>query len=181
MSEIWLGLLGVCVLVVAPGGAQVLPEPELLVDSTPGPQSGRFSGPILPIGDFAFFGLESGGIIDVWASDGTPAGTHPLGLPPIYRKWRTVVPGGESRAYFLASKLTGGQDFWATDGTPEGTHLIFDGQIQLASVQVLHGFFSDSLGKTVFSHDDGVHGREMWFRKVHRSPRSCSLTAIQAP
>jgi ELWxxDGT repeat protein len=69
---------------------------------------------------------------EAWTTDGTTAGTVPLGdlspgtgssMSPLGNSPFTAFGG---RAYFGATTPTSGNELWATDGTPEGTNMVAD-------------------------------------------------------
>ena len=114
------------------------------------------------LGSTFFFLADDGSGEELWASDGTEAGTQrvkdirpgSLGSQP---RWLTVVEG---RLFFSADDGTHGRELWLSDGTEAGTILVAD---------LLPGTGSSlprelvAVGETlVFSATDGVHGVEPW-------------------
>ncbi len=99
---------------------------------------------------------------ELWASDGTAAGTVLVSDvepgPDSSRPTGLTAAGG--RLFFSAYDGRHGRELWASDGTAAGTRLVQD--IAPAS------FSSDPQDLTVvgdrlyFSADDGLHGRELW-------------------
>ena len=96
---------------------------------------------------------------ELWASDGTEAGTVlvkdvQLGgggsFPDAF-----TVRGNE--VFFTASTLDSGVQIWKTDGTGDGT-------VQVTALGVNTSFQppAASGGLVYFFYDDGVHGNELW-------------------
>ena len=100
------------------------------------------------------------GTIELWRTDGTPAGTSMVrtftNTGPIL-EW--VEYGG--LLYFIANDGVSGSELWRTDGTVAGTALVRD---------TLPGINGGTAGNGVrvaagllwFSATDGVNGRELW-------------------
>lgn len=92
-----------------------------------GVAEGRSFGEMAPLGDLALFFVRpaQGGALELWATDGTPAGTRLLldaGTEQLYEGLTAV---GE-RAYFRSRIGDGGAELWTTDGTAAGTLLLRD-------------------------------------------------------
>lgn len=137
---------------------------SMVADLVPGPGSGFeiVNQTALVVGGKAFFKMrtEEAGV-ELWASDGSAAGTHLL---------RDLRPGplssgvGDLTAvgdllFFRASDGSHPSALWVSDGSTTGTRLVSDGTSPaLNSVNAL-ARFGDRL---VFSYDDGIHGREPW-------------------
>nr|WP_255217584.1 ELWxxDGT repeat protein [Myxococcus sp. AM010] len=107
--------------------------------------------------DAGFFSME------LWVSDGTPAGTH------LFADIRPGAAEGaiptelmvfKDRLYFSADDGVHGRELWSTDGTVNGTRLAKDLWPGAES--------SDPYGlrvvnrKLYFVADDGEHGAEPW-------------------
>jgi uncharacterized repeat protein (TIGR01451 family) len=100
-----------------------------------------------------------------WVSDGTAAGTLPLGdlLPGALGSeplWATAAAG---RVFFVADDggLSGhGRELWTTDGTPAGTSLLID--IEPGAGSSLPSELTAVGRVLLFSAWDAVHGRELW-------------------
>jgi len=86
---------------------------------------------------YAFFaGVDASGLVELWETDGTAAGTHELavagaspgpylaGIPPgLSPSGFTVYNGG---LYFAGADASGLFGLWDTDGTAAGTHELTD-------------------------------------------------------
>lgn len=108
---------------------------------------------------------ESAGFpsMELWVSDGTPAGTHlfaniwPGALEGAVPTGLTVF---EDRLYFSADDGVHGRELWSTDGTVDGTRLAKDiqpgpGSSDPSGLRVVNR-------KLYFVADDGEHGAEPW-------------------
>ncbi len=97
-----------------------------------------------------------------WVSDGTAAGTVPLGdLRPgamgSEPRWITAAAG---RIFFTADDGVHGRELWVSDGTAAGTHLLLD--IEPGAESSVPSELR-AIGRVlVFSAWDSVHGREPW-------------------
>jgi uncharacterized repeat protein (TIGR01451 family) len=97
-----------------------------------------------------------------WVSDGTAAGTIPLGdlLPgaggsePL---WATAAAG---RVFFVADDGVHGRELWVTDGTPASTALLMD--IEPGAGSSLPSELTAVGRVLLFSAWDAAHGRELW-------------------
>lgn len=99
---------------------------------------------------------------ELWASDGTTAGTHLIADirpgPLASQIGRRAVL--DRRIVFTADDGTNGRALWITDGTAAGT----------TRISALNETITDDLstdlagvkGVAFFVADDGVHGRELW-------------------
>jgi ELWxxDGT repeat protein len=112
------------------------------------------------VGDkFVFTGTGSFGQQQLYASDGTPAGTFPIVTgaeadPPILMG--EFVSTGP-RAFFTAATTAAGRELWTTDGTAGGTRLVRD--LNPGSFGPEHLAAHDGL--LYFDADDGA-GRGVW-------------------
>jgi ELWxxDGT repeat protein len=114
-------------------------------------------------GGTVFFGLrEADAGIELWKSDGTPAGT--LRVADIFpgagsSNPHQLTPAGD-RLYFVANDGVHGDEPWVTDGTAAGTHMVAD---LLPGADSSHPDAFAAVGTTLlFSATDGVHGVEAW-------------------
>lgn len=97
-----------------------------------------------------------------WKTDGTPAGTVPLGdlFPGARSSDPDLMTAAGGRLFFVADDGVHGRELWVTDGTAAGTRMVRDAVPGPGSpvIQNLR-----AVGHLVlFSADDGVHGRELW-------------------
>jgi ELWxxDGT repeat protein len=109
-------------------------------------------------GSRVFFSATATGGTELWATDGTAAGTAQVA---------DIYPGGSSspsRFVNVNGKLlfnardSHGEELWTSDGTAAGTRLLAD--ISLGSSSP-----SDRIvyhDKMLFAADDGIDGRELW-------------------
>jgi trimeric autotransporter adhesin len=103
--------------------------------------------------------------LEPWVSDGTAAGTIPLGdlLPGALGSeplWATTAAG---RVFFVADDggVSGhGRELWTTDGTPAGTSLLID--IEPGAGSSLPNELKAVGRVLLFSAWDAAHGRELW-------------------
>ncbi|MEA2599628.1 MAG: hypothetical protein QOF89_620 [Acidobacteriota bacterium] len=88
--------------------------------------------PLVRVGQRVLFSARRGGRPQLWATDGTIAGTNLLvdGLDvPVLSDIRTNVRRHAflgDRLFFAASDDEHGQEIWVTDGTPAGTRMVSD-------------------------------------------------------
>jgi ELWxxDGT repeat protein len=118
-----------------------------------------------PMGNRLFFIASNGEGIDLWVTDGTPAGTRPATTPGTV----SVTPdaglvAAGNRVFFSADDGEHGQELWESDGTPGGTRMVWDLNPG--------GFSSNPEGLVVsggylfFSADDGTTGAEPWVLRL---------------
>lgn len=82
----------------------------------------------LPAGELTLFFVDSPWAgPEIWATDGTRAGTRPLSrvLRPAYPQARAMLVLG-GFVYFIADDGVAGPSLWRSDGTPGGTRLVAD-------------------------------------------------------
>lgn len=98
---------------------------------------------------------------EIWATDGTAAGTRSLDLvpgPTGSEPRFLAVAGG--RLFFAAEADESGREVWTTDGTVAGTRRVSDiaaGSDSAAPEELV------AVGTSLyFSADDGFRGRELW-------------------
>ncbi len=142
----------------------------LVKDLNPGTGSGfpflypDLAGAVLaPLGNSIVFAGDDGTVgQEPWVSDGTAAGTVPLGdlLPGAggsEPRWLTAVG---NRVFFVADDGAHGRELWVTDGTAGGTVLVKDIEPGAASSQPDHLTVVGNV--LLFSAWDSAHGRELW-------------------
>lgn len=139
--------------------------PELVKDIRPGSAASR-PEKLLAIGGRLFFGADDGVKgVEPMASDGSAAGTIPLG---------DLWPGANSSlnlgcttcnaiaigntVYFSATSGSGGFRLWKTDGTPAGTELVYPSATASDLADVAGGvFFAGSTGGPAYLYSsDGT-------------------------
>jgi len=119
---------------------------------------------IRAVGSTVFFNILGEGD-ELWASDGTVAGTR------LVRAILPDEPGGsepesltafQGRLWFSARGPGTGRELWTSDGTEAGTVLAADinpgGDFDWSSPELL----TVHAGRLWFFADDGEHGRELW-------------------
>ncbi|HMN44593.1 MAG TPA: Ig-like domain-containing protein [Povalibacter sp.] len=144
--------------------------------------------PFLTVGRQLLFRMAIDSYSELWVTDGTSAGTHPLrpggqSLTPAATTSATVVDG--DTAYFYAS--TGGpgspQSIWRTDGTAAGTReyaalpqpAIAAELVKLNSrLYFPAGHFSDSAGGELWT-TDGTSAGTQRVADIHPGPGSSSV------
>lgn len=116
-----------------------------------------------------FEGITAATGLELWRTDGTPAGTFLLldatpGPDPTYG-FRNFA-AGDPWSYFYRHLPETGWEPWRTDGTPEGTALLADlnpGEAGSgggwSNEFRVNGFRGPYF---YFFADDGTHGREVW-------------------
>ena len=130
--------------------------------------------------------------IELWRSDGTPAGTKLVRdiNPRIHtrdlsfsRALRIGTAASSFRFLFVANDGINGSELWVSDGTEAGTLRVKDIRPGAASGIDSGGSLTVLGDNAVFFADDGVHGRELWtsdgtedgtvlLKDVHTGPSS---------
>lgn len=146
---------------------------ERLVDPTPGSglSSGFYSSPF-PLGATSgFTAMRFVSTVDysleLWATDGTRAGTHlVVDLPSpssssfdAYGFHGAYLAGGGSLLAFTPALDSTPQSIWTSDGTGAGTGAI---SVPSTSNSLYYGDLLTWRDSVFFANDDGVHGREPW-------------------
>jgi ELWxxDGT repeat protein len=117
---------------------------------------------------------------ELWATDGTSAGTQPVfainGAQAVEPENPTVLG---NLLFFLRKAANDHWTLWRTDGTNGGT-------LQLTTVagSVSQGPLVGMDGRLYFGYDDGVHGYELWSSdgtKANTSRVASSGTAASLP
>jgi trimeric autotransporter adhesin len=139
--------------------------------------------------------------LELWRSDGTPAGTSmvrdinpgptgSLGTTPF----TNLLSGTSDFAvvgktlYFAADDGVDGRELWQSDGTPAGTSLVADiNPGPGGSIDVNGQVITAVNGTLYFQADDGVHGTEPWVilasvpsvTRGNPAPKGGGLVSIQ--
>jgi ELWxxDGT repeat protein len=115
-----------------------------------------FDGRLYFPGDDGVSGLE------LWASDGTLAGTVQVrDIAPGPRRSspaNLVVMG--PRLYFTAGETEHGFELWQSDGTAAGTGMVQD--VAPGALSSHPRRLTPTAGRLYFTADDGTTGRELW-------------------
>jgi ELWxxDGT repeat protein len=101
--------------------------------------------------------------VELWFSDGTPAGTRLI--KDIFPGWGSSLPVDFTRfgdtVVFQANDGVHGTELWRSDGTTAGTYMLADiGPGSQSFGGTLPGVAID--GVLYFAADDGVTGNELW-------------------
>ena len=146
--------------------ARAVEPAALLADLVPGP-AGSVPSTFTSVGVVAFFRTVDvyQNPVELWRSDGTPAGTFGLGVCPAGAQYSLAWT--EEHLYFLG--FDGGcvigepAALFRTDGSREGTVKLTQG---LAFPQPTDGWpavgYVPALQRLFFRADDGAHGTELW-------------------
>ncbi len=113
--------------------------------------------------------------VELWRSDGTPAGTtivadimpgdvgfppHPASSSPL------LLTNVNGTLFFAAFESTNGYELWKSDGTPAGTTIVpalnQAGGINPGAAGSLPGILTNVNGTLFFSADGGFGGNELW-------------------
>jgi trimeric autotransporter adhesin len=100
--------------------------------------------------------------VELWATDGTPAGTAIVAdiNPGASTANPSAMYVAADRLYFAADDGVHGVELWATDGTPAGTAIVADINPGAASASPFGLRVAGD--RLFFDADDGVHGIELW-------------------
>ena len=143
---------------------------RLVLDISPGSNAGLLG--LIPVPGFHFFAVlgsrlffaatEGTNGAELWATDGTAAGTARVA---------DIEPGADgstprdftqlgTKLFFRARTSASGDELWATDGTGPGTALVAD---IFPGTNSSTPFEMTPFGGSIFFHaDNGTHGRELW-------------------
>jgi ELWxxDGT repeat protein len=103
---------------------------------------------------------------EVWATNGTPAGTklmmdiNPFVPGDTTGSSPTAITDLAGIAYFRAWSAATGYELWKTDGTPAGTVMVKD--IHAGTNSSNPANFTLFRGAVYFTADDGAKGTELW-------------------
>ena len=115
-------------------------------------------------GSVVFTATDPAGGTEIWASDGTAAGT--VRLRDIRAGTASSNPSqlktAGSTIYFRADDGTAGAELWKTDGTPGGTTLVKDINLGPAASNPAGLFATAGGSRVLFAANDGVKGVELW-------------------
>jgi ELWxxDGT repeat protein len=120
-------------------------------------------------GKLLFIVESSDGVLELWVTDGTPAGTHAVGdaARGFYTPPRFLATGNGQ--VLFAAENGSGLEPWVTDGTNAGTHPVADLNPGTGASILYYNpgpsgkdAVAAPWGGFVFVADDGVHGPEIW-------------------
>jgi ELWxxDGT repeat protein len=118
-------------------------------------------------GKLLFIVMSPAGILELWVTDGTPAGTHAVGssaqgffAPPRF------LAANNGQVLFAAQDASGWEP-WVSDGTNAGTHRVTDlnpagDSLATFNTAPERDAAAAPWGGFVFVADDGTHGPEVW-------------------
>lgn len=151
-----------------PGGTGLVKE------VLPGPNGFPPVGGFTFAGDTLYFVAGSGAI---WTTDGTEAGTAPIGGDAITFSPPRMRAAG-NRLYFERQDAAHGFEPWVTDGTAAGTMILRD--IRPGTLSSQSNSVPGRIGaRVLFSADDGVNGHELW--ATDGTPEETSLVSDVNP
>ncbi|MFO1022205.1 MAG: ELWxxDGT repeat protein [Planctomycetales bacterium] len=133
---------------------------ELLKDTNTGYAQGNLTYLSDPSGRIYYVASDDVHGTELWTSDGTVAGTHPVEIMAGAASSDPKMLGmlGGSLIFAAIDPVNGGQ-VWKTDGTAAGTVKVSD----VSDVEFVQSVYSKAAGnKLYFEAHDGVHGYEMW-------------------
>jgi ELWxxDGT repeat protein len=109
---------------------------------------------------FVAFDREHG--MELWTTDGTPAGTSLLfdAAPGPASSTPAALVAAGGAVWFTAWDPVHGRELWRTDGTPAGTRLVHD--IAPEGRSSSPRYLTEAGGRLYFSADDGITGHEIW-------------------
>jgi ELWxxDGT repeat protein len=135
-----------------------------VVDACPGECSGH---PVIVarterLAFFRAFARNGFGLVDLWVTDGSPAGTVRLAgsllMPDSGR--RSLWLAGQGLLYFAANDLVDGAELWRSDGTAAGTYEVTDLRPGFAGSEPAE--LTELGGRLFFRADDGQRGPALW-------------------
>ncbi|MFP2927881.1 ELWxxDGT repeat protein [Pyxidicoccus sp. 3LG] len=143
----------------------------LVKDLVPGTGSSTVKEQVV-LGDILYFTRVGQNVHELWRSDGTDAGTHPITATPWSTLTNCALSGVSgvssltavpSRGLFFFYAYAGsnhGCELWKSDGTEAGTAMLED--IKPGAFSSLATSFVEAQGLLYFEADDGTAGRELW-------------------
>jgi ELWxxDGT repeat protein len=147
----------------------------LVKDINPG--SGTYSG---GGGEFGYLANVNGTVffhandgthgVELWASNGTAAGTflvkdiNPSTKNPPYAGYYPYdLTNVNGTLFFRAPDGTHGRELWESNGTAAGTFLVKDVHPGQGTINPSYlAYLTNMNGTLFFQADDGTHGRELW-------------------
>lgn len=113
---------------------------------------------------------------ELWVSDGTSAGTHPVGVNNgSYKNLQDLSSIGP-RIFFTAEDDEHGRELWTSNGTADGTYGM---DINPGVGSSNPKFITWANEKVLFFANDGTHGPELWGIDFDYLPYDLFLPAIQ--
>lgn len=158
-------LAGLCLLFPETGAARGTIDLTRDLNENPAPADKAGAGAARPVaigGQLFFAGRDAEHGVELWASDGTEAGT---------RLVRDIQPGAAGSfperfldvggiAYFVADDGTHGGELWRSDGTAGGTWMVRD--IMRGHAESDTWNLIELNGILLFNADDGIAASELW-------------------
>jgi ELWxxDGT repeat protein len=133
----------------------------------------RKMGSLYSAGDRIVFVQKNGPALDVWGSDGTPAGTKFLAkLDPTAPALASIG----SAVYFNGIDDLHGSELWVTDGTPEGTKMVAD--VNPGAASSSPASFVRLKDTLYFSAYHDLYGRELFAMQF---PPQLAIGDVHAP
>lgn len=109
-------------------------------------------------GRLFFDGISAGAGVELWGTNGTPAGTALVAdIHPTGDSWPQQLTNVDGTLFFTAADGVHGRQLWRSDGTTAGTRLVVD----LGPVAMIDELCAVG-GRLFFTADDGTHGAELW-------------------
>jgi ELWxxDGT repeat protein len=96
-----------------------------------------------------------------WVSDGSEAGTHPIGAAGAEWIYPSYATAFGDRVLFVAKDLNLGIELWISDGTAAGTHILRDINPGPSDAIRINPFIT-VVGDRAFFSALGSFGREIW-------------------
>ncbi|MCA8972679.1 MAG: hypothetical protein KDC95_23025, partial [Planctomycetes bacterium] len=136
---------------------------RMVVDVSVDPTMGRVIPGAAAGNKFVFLADDEVHGEQIWATDGTAAGTTRLtsGMAGNSQLQPGFVEFGTS-VLFGWQDATHGRELWRTDGTVAGTGMFVDVQPGTPSGYPNYPDIATFRGKVYFAADDGLHGLELW-------------------
>jgi ELWxxDGT repeat protein len=140
----------------------------VMLEIEPGPGSSHPTWMVQNGEKIYFAAYDSAGGLELWRSDGTPAGTERVAdsIPGADGSSPTYLAVWNSNLVYNACDEDHGCELWMSDGTSGGTHMIVDaavGTLPYGS-EPSDGVITNVGGKNIryFSAADALHGQKLW-------------------